>query len=152
MTKGPINGYSLFHTLTEDNLAVSGATGEVKLKSNGDRNENGKNFTLLNAYLTGNNVAWKSNGVVELQENEKIAFHSNNADFNFATAGNIQPKALLKSCFSDTDCKGEESSCLDNGDRKCPIERISSKCQQELFAWNSTSRKSGWFQTLHNSN
>ena len=56
VTKGPVNGYSLFHTLTEDNLAVSGATGEVKLKSNGDRNENGKNFTLLNAYLTGNNA------------------------------------------------------------------------------------------------
>ena len=29
---------------------------------------------LLNAYLTGNNVAWKSNGVVELQENEKMLF------------------------------------------------------------------------------
>ena len=89
---------------------------------------------LLNAYLTGSNVAWKSNGVVELQKDGTIAFHSNNADFNFATAGNIQPKALLKSCFSDTDCKGEHSSCLDNGVCKCPSERIGSKCQQELFA------------------
>ena len=45
VTKGPVNGYTLFRTLTKDNFVVSGVTGEIKLKSNGDRNENGKNFT-----------------------------------------------------------------------------------------------------------
>eukprot|EP00942_MAST-04A_sp_MAST-4A-sp1_P010943 g10943.t1 len=133
VTKGHINGNTLYQALIQSDFDVSGITGAIKFKSNGDRNGENVNFTLLNSDFIGTNVVWESKGIIQCRENRQVVFYSNNKDFNYGTVDNVKPKSVLKSCFTNDDCEGEHSYCLVNGKCKCGVERIGLKCRQKLF-------------------